>query len=134
VSDRAAPVLARLAELLPPGAERDEVLELVRIGLAFRAHQAGRHPGFLYRHVAQIVERLGPRVTFDSLVSELQLEASRRDEGGAEPVERCSRSSEVVTYHDPRHGRRHARFGTLRNLLTRAKREARLKIQIHGPR
>lgn len=115
----------RLVAFVPAGPERDELLVLVRLGQAFRRQQqAGRRPGFLHRYVAAIVERLGPRVTFDELVAELQVEAGRRLAGDERvPLEEASRSWEVIKFHDPRRGRIEVTFGRLRNLLTEIRRE-----------
>ena len=102
---------------LPPGPERDELLGLVRIGAAFRSQHRGRRPGFLRNYVAQLVPRL-PRPTFEGLLGELELAAMRRDLLGVEasPIERVDREWQVVTYHDPRHGRRQVTFKTVRNI------------------
>jgi hypothetical protein len=118
-----ADVAGKVAAHMPAGPDRDEILELVRIGLAFRRQHGGRRPGFLHRYVAGVVERLGPDVTFDALVEELQVEAARRGEGARVPVEQVSRSFETITFHDPRKGRKQIAFGTLRNLLTKARAE-----------
>lgn len=107
----------------PAGPERDDLIDLLRLGLAFRAQQRGRRPGFLRRYIADLVaERIPPPISFTRLLEELELAAVRRNDGGErEPIEHVSRANEVLTYHDPRRGRRQITFGRLRNLLTQVK-------------
>ena len=51
-----------LVQYVPEGPERDELLGLLRIGMAFRAQQRGRRPGFLTGYVRALVaeERAAP--------------------------------------------------------------------------
>lgn len=124
----AAPLLApggesaavRLAAMLPPGDERERILELVRLGEKFAAQQRGRRPGFLRTYVAQVAARLAPPPTFEALLDELATEAARRELHGeqASPVEKVNRIWEVATIHMPRRGPQEVTFKTLRNLLT----------------
>lgn len=101
---------------LPPGFERDELVRLARLGAKFAAQHRGRRPGFLRRYVRELVGKLETR-TFEALLVELELDAVRRDVLGedASPIERVDRSFEVLTYHDPKHGRRQVTFKTIRN-------------------
>ena len=102
---------------LPPGFERDELVRLVRVGAKFAEQHRGRRPGFLRRYVGELVRRLETR-TFAALLVELELDAVRRDVRGerASPIERVDRSFEVLTYHDPKHGRRQVTFKRIRNI------------------
>jgi hypothetical protein len=113
------------AEHLPPdGQARDELLGLIRIGLRFRASQdAGGHPGPLQVYLTGLVRRIGQPVTFERLLLELAYESSRRELFGAtaSPVESLNRSMETLIYHHPRRGRIHVPFKTIRNTLTKVK-------------
>lgn len=107
-----------VAACLQPGAELDEILTLIRLGVAFRAQHAGRKPGFLHNYIVGLVARM-PKPTFDNLLAELDLAAARRDAGDdREPIERVSRSWQIMTYHDPKKGEARVTFGTLRNYMT----------------
>jgi hypothetical protein len=119
---RYADCTGRLVQLLPPGPELDEMLGLVRLGVAFRSQQRGRRPGFLHRHIADAVQGLPAHATFESLLEELELQAVRRDRGeDAMPVEKVNRVWQLVTYHCPRKGRQQVTFKTLRNIFTSCK-------------
>lgn len=113
------------AGYLPPdGQARDELLNLVQLGLRFRAQHTGRRPGLLARTVRDCVARVGPRCTFAELLVELDLLAAERAEargGRLPPVESVSRSWEVVRFHDPRRGEIEVSFSALRAHLTAAK-------------
>lgn len=109
------------AAYIPPGKQRDQVMYLIRLGLPFRAQHVGRRPGFLHHYICGIVAGM-EKPTFTNLLAELDLAAARRDAGGdREPIERVSRSFQLLTYHDPRAGRIQITFGTVRNYLTAAK-------------
>ena len=113
-----------LARFVPEGAERDELLGLVRIGIKFAQQQhAGRRPGFLHHYLVGLVGRMGEPATFERLLAELQVDAARRNRHGESPIEHCSRSMEVLIYHDPKRGRLEIGFPSLRNALTKSKRE-----------
>jgi hypothetical protein len=99
---------------LPAGPAREEILGLVRLGLAFRARHGGRRPGPLRRHVEATVARL-PERTFEALLLELELDAVRHQVRGETPILRVDRVEEVLRYLD---GEREVEvtFGHLRNL------------------
>ena len=119
-------------QYVPAGPQRDEILELVRIGTKFRQQQhAGRRPGYLHRYIASLVERLDKSsVTFECLLEELEMEAARRnlgaDDAALTPVEIVNRVWELMTYHHPKRGRLQVAFGTLRNHFTAAKKQLRM--------
>ena len=105
----------------PPGDKRDHVMGLVRLGQVFERQHCGRKPGYLHHYICGIVAAM-EKPTFANLLAELDLAAARRDAGdGSSPVERVSRSFELLTFHDPRAGRCQITFGTLRDYLTAAK-------------
>jgi len=105
----------------PPGDKRDHVMGLVRLGQAFGRQHCGRKPGFLHHYICGIVAGM-EKPTFANLLAELDLAAARRDAGDDhEPIERVSRSFELLTFHDPRAGRCQIALGTLRDYLTAAK-------------
>jgi len=109
------------AEHLPPeGPVRDELLGLVRLGLAIEAQHTGRKPGFLHNYLVDLAARVGGDLTFNGLLLELRLEARKRELLGddASPSERVDEGFELFTYHDPRRGRIQMPFGTLRNRWT----------------
>jgi hypothetical protein len=107
---------------LPLGQDRDEVLRLVRLGATFQAQQAGKRPAFLANYLHDMLERTGP-LSFDDLLIELEREAWRRENGEETPIERVDRIWEMLTYHDPKKGRRQITLATLRNKLTKARRK-----------
>lgn len=115
----------RLASLLPPGPELDEMVCLIRIGLRFKSQQSGRRPGALTRYLVDLVRGIGPGCSFEQLLDCLESEAGLHniDACAAETisVENVNRIWEVVIFHDPRKGADEVPFGTLRNRLTAAK-------------
>jgi hypothetical protein len=110
-----------LETALPPSPEREEVLELVRLGLSFQKEQRiGRRPGPFKAYLLKLVRNIEGSVTFDRLLDELELEAARRDMYGekASPIEKVNRVWEIITYHHPRNGCQQLTFKTARNKLT----------------
>ena len=122
----------RLALLLPPGPELDEMVCLIRLGVQFRSQQAGRRPGALTRYLVNLVRGFGPACTFEQLLDCLEREAALHniDTGaaGTISVENVNRVMEVVIFHDPRKGADEVPFGTLRNRLTATKKILRDEI------
>lgn len=108
------------AEYLPPGPERDEVLGLIRIGVKFAAQMTGSKPGFMHRYLLGLADGMGGDLSFERLLLELKVEARKRELLGADtsPVERVDETFELLTWHDPRRGRRQMPFGSLRNAWT----------------
>ena len=134
------------AENLPQGPERDQIIGLIRLGVKFKSQQVGKRRGFLHTYLDAIVSRMAAPVTFDRLLSELELESARRGRMGPSkngnslvanleaahssrgaregiPIEHVSRSFLLVTYHDPKRGRVQVTFGRLRNIFTESKQE-----------
>ncbi len=109
-----------LAETLPAGPARDELLRLAQVGAVFCAQQRGRRRGFLHNYVAKLAGRLPAPPTFADLLEEMELEAARRalDGESASPVEKVNRVWELVTIHIPGRASRQVPFATLRNVLT----------------
>lgn len=105
---------------LPPGPDREEVLCLIRIGVKFAAQHNGSKPGFMHRYLLGLAGRMGADLSFERLLIELRLEASWRALLGVEksPIEKVDEEFELLTWHDPRRGRRQMAFGTLRNTWT----------------
>lgn len=108
---------------VPEGPDRDAILGLVRLGLQFQQQQTGKKPGYLANFILDCAQRAGPPFSFDQLLFEFnRLAAQRESDGeGASPVEKVSRSYQLVTLHIPKKGRVQVPFGTLRNHLTEAK-------------
>lgn len=115
-----------VAQHLPPGAETDTVLRLLRQGIKFDRRD-GRRPGELHRYIVGIVAQIPQKPTFEKLLVSMELEAVRRDRGEHSPIERVSRSFEIIKFHDKK-GVHEIPFATLRNCLTFAKKK------IHGCR
>ncbi len=111
-----------LLDHIPAGPAREELARLVAIGRRFDTRRP-RGRGFLARHLAALVAGIAGPVSFERLLEELELEAARRNLRGAEasPIEKVDRCWELVTYHDPKRGRRQIPFATLRNKLTACK-------------
>jgi len=113
-----------LVRHIPAGPARDELLGLVRVGIKFQEQQhVGRRPGFLHHYITGLVSGLEAPATFERLIVALELAAARRNGASETPIEQCSRSFELLTYHDPKRGRQQVTFGRLRNIFTEAKRE-----------
>jgi len=108
----------------PPGPERDEALGLLRMAAPFREQQSGKKPEFLARYVERLVDQMDEPRTFARLLAELEFQAVRRATLGANasPVEKVDRGFELLTYWDPKRGRRQTGFGNLKKKLTGAKR------------
>lgn len=106
---------------MPPGPERDQVLDLIRFAITFKAQHAGRRPGFLAKEIARIVEKIGEPITFERVLEEIESAAVRRDRGDEGAFEQVNRVWSLVTYHDPRRGRVQVTFATIRNKLTACK-------------
>jgi hypothetical protein len=111
--------------MLPPGPDLDEMLGLVRLGVKFKQQHLGRRRGHLHTYIAEVVFAMKPPATFNALLEELELAAARRELRGvaASPIEKVDRVFDLVTFHDPRAGRKQVTFGRLRNILTAAKME-----------
>lgn len=125
---------AFIASHLPEGPEREALLDIVRLGLKFRAQHVGRKPGVIAQLVQECASRGGPPYTFERLLEELELEAARRALHGehASMIEKVDRIWQLATVHLPRRGPVQIAFGTLRNHLTRAKKN--LEAANHGIR
>jgi hypothetical protein len=106
--------------------DQTELLTMAALGRAFAAqHGKGRRVGFRHRLVLELCQRIEGMPTFETLLYQLELAAARRRIHGeaASPVESVDRIWELVTIHEPAYGRRQMPFGTLRNLLTFARRQ-----------
>jgi hypothetical protein len=107
-------------QFLPPGPERDECMGLMRLGFEMAKQHTGRKRGFLYNYLLELARGMGGALTFERLVLELRLQARRREllGEGTSPIEKVDEEFELLTWHDPRRGRRQTPFGTLRNRWT----------------
>ena len=96
-----------------------ELLHLAALGARFKAQHVGRRPGYLHNELRALVA--GRRLGFEALLHELELAAARRELHGeqASPFEKVDRIWQVAVYHHHRHGRRQVAFGTVRNLLSK---------------
>lgn len=110
-----------LVRYVPEGADRDELLGLVRIGLKFDKHE-GKKPGALSKLILQCARRAGIPYTFAKLLDELEKEAARRDLYGVQvsTIEKVDRIFELVTHHTKK-GREQVTFKTIMNHLSNAK-------------
>lgn len=120
---------------LPAGAETDGVMRLLRLGAKFD-RRMGKQPGYLHHYLVGMVGGMDGRPSFEKLLDELTLAAQRRDcsDGRHEPIERVSRSMEVLIYHDPIYGEKEIDFCTLRNRLTAAKKALKNKLFTASPK
>lgn len=107
---------------LPPGKRTEEILGMIRMGLPFMENHCGRRPGYLHNYLL-VLSRKIKSLTFDALLQELAFEARRRELLGehVSPIEKIDREFELLTYHDPKHGRVQLTFDTLRGKLTKIK-------------
>jgi hypothetical protein len=114
--------LISLVEMsLPPSPVRDELMNVVRLGLSFQRQQTvGKRPGFLKVYLLKLLPTIEGPVTFDRLLHELELEAARRDMYGTEasPIEKVDRVWELVSFWHPRLGRQQLTFKSIRNKLS----------------
>jgi len=111
----------------------EEALRLITIGMKF--DQRGKRPGQLAHLVLDCAKRAGRPHSFEQLLHELELEAARRDLHGEQvsPVEKIDRIWELATIHLQKRGRAQIPFGTLRNHLTRAKKNIlQEQFTVHG--
>lgn len=119
-----------VAQYLPPGPARDELLGLVRLGLKFRQQHGGKRPGAIARLVLECARRAGEPYSFDAVLVELSLAARRRTLLGDRSmiVLDVARDDEFVTVDVPGRGPRDIPFATVRNHLTEAKKKLRAEI------
>jgi hypothetical protein len=105
--------------------DREELLLLVRLGVKIRAQHNGKKPEFLACYLADLAKRINGPLTFESLLLELRYQARVREVQGeaASPIEGVDLAFDLLTYHHPRRGRLQMPFGTLRNHLTRVKKD-----------
>lgn len=116
----------QLTGLIPEGPRRAELVELLRLGVAFRAQRCGRRLGFFQRYLQDIIDRLGESVTMAGVLEELEVAAARRNLDGptASPIEKIDRIWQIVTYHHPKRGRVQITFKTLQNKITLCKKKS----------
>lgn len=102
--------------------DKQELVQMAKSYMRFKEQQKGKRPEFIQRYIAGIVSGM-PKPTFKELLHQLELAAARRELKGekASPIEEVNRVWELVTYHHPRKGRIQTPFGTIRNHLTKAK-------------
>ncbi len=126
-SDSRATATGYCAAHLPSGPQRDEIIDLLRTGVAIQAQWIGRRPGPLARLVRRLAGEY-PDMSFDQLLNLLHIESMKREHLGesASCVESVNRSWELVTYHDDTKARVQVGFAHVRNLLSAARK------QIHG--
>jgi hypothetical protein len=110
---------------LPEGPERDQALGLIRLGFKIAAQHTGKKPGFMACYLADLAKRIHGPLTFESLLLELRIQALARSVNGEaeSPIENVDPAFELLTFHHPRRGRVQMPFGTLRNHLTRVKKD-----------
>lgn len=124
-----------LVRHVPAGPKRDELIELVRIGIKFQRQQhAGKRPGHLAQLVLDCAKSAGPPYSFAQLLDQLELEAARRQLHGerASPVEKIDRIWQLATVHLPKRGRVQVPFKTLQNHLTDTKKKLREEFPALG--
>lgn len=111
--------------LPPDGPVRDELLGLVRLGLAIEAQHTGRKPGFLHNYLTGLAGCMGGDLSFNRLLLELRLAAKKRALLGENisPIENVDESFELLTYHDRRRGRIQMPFSTLRNKWSKVRKK-----------
>jgi hypothetical protein len=111
---------------LPEGPERDEAIVMIRLGVKFAAQQnIGKKPGFMACYLTDLATRIKGPLTFESLLLALRIQALTLsvDDESDSPIENVDLSFELLTYHHPRRGRLQMPFGTLRNYLTKVKKD-----------
>ena len=95
-------VTGRLVELLPdstPSDEREQLLTLVRKGLAF-SNPTGRPPGVLAKHIRAVVRESKP-ANFHVLLATLRLQARQTAVGlGPGVIVSVDRGAGKLTYRD----------------------------------
>jgi len=125
--DKIDSAIQTLLGYVPPGPELDELIELVRIGVKFKAQHAGRRPGPLSRLVLDCAKRIGPLCSFAQLLGQMESEAARRELHGAHasPIEKIDHTWQMATVHLPLRGRVQVPFKTLQNHLTESKKKLR---------
>lgn len=112
---------------LPAGPQSDEIIDLLRTGVAIQAQWIGRRPGPLARLVRRLAgEHKG--MSFEQLLTWLHVESQKREHLGesASCVESVNRAWQLVTYHNDAKIRVQVGFAHVGNLLSAARKE------IHG--
>lgn len=120
------------AQYLPPGDETDEIMRLIRLGVAFRAQHGGKRPGPLANLILDCAKRAGAPYSFPRLLDELELDAARRELHGVagSPIEKVDRVWQLLTVHLPKRGRVQVPFGTIQNHLTAARKSLLAEITV----
>lgn len=102
---------------------KKELIDLANAAIPFKEQQKkGKRPEAFRRYIESLVKKMD-RPTFLGLIFELELAALRRAENGenCEPIESVNRIWETVIFHDKKKGRIQKPFGTVKNCLTRIK-------------
>ena len=127
--------LQTIMRYVPSGPKRDELMQLICIGAKFKRQQAaGKRPGHLSHIVLECANHIGHRCSFEQLLNQLEIMATRREVHGDKesPVEKVNKEWEIVTIHFPKRGRVHVPFKTLRNHLTNSKKRLLAAIPVSG--
>lgn len=72
---------------------KDELLNLAKLAIPFKAQQKGKRPDFLQSYIVDIVSGMPSKPTFKELLDEMELTAARRELKGerASPIEKIDR-------------------------------------------
>lgn len=109
------------ARYLPPGAETDEIIGMVRIVTAWRNSQSGRRPGAVHKYLLEVADKLGDRLSFDDLVIELRIRVLRGNDADM-ILDDVDTGNETVTWCEPGKDCHTMPFSTLQNKWYKARR------------
>ena len=99
---------------LPPGAEADEIIGMVRIVTAWRKSQSGRRPGAVHNYLLEVADKLGDNLSWDALVIELRIRVLRGNDADM-ILDDVDTGNETVTWCEPGKDCHTMPFSTLQN-------------------
>lgn len=121
MSDLESRAVLTVLRSVPPGAERDVVIGLVKLGATFKCQHVGRRPGALAELVLKLMESAGAPYTFKRLVLEMEYEAVKRSRGFPSQIEEVDKEAMTVAVELPGRGIVERKFSAVRRHYYEAK-------------
>ncbi|MGB4248544.1 MAG: hypothetical protein WBJ75_12575 [Pseudohongiellaceae bacterium] len=98
---------------VPPGSERDVVLDYIKFAAPFKNQHVGRRPGELRAIVLQLLQNAGKPYTFEKLLREMEYEAIKRGNGFPSRIDEVDREMKLVIVDLPRVGTVERKFSAI---------------------
>lgn len=114
------------AQHLPPGAESDEVVRLLRVISAWEKRQSGRRPGPVHKYLMEVADKMGDNLSFDALVIQLRINVLRGHDADL-ILDDIDAGDETVTWCEPFKDCYTMPFSTLQNKWSKVR-----KIKSNG--